>query len=245
MLSDALNLFIPFAQEPELHDVSDPDFHDFDVDRKQECFKVGQVWAVYDTVDAMPRFYARISKVFSRGFKVRITWLESHPVDDDEIEWVNKELPISCGNFKLGQSEETEDHLMFSHIMSWEKGRGRQFLKIYPMKGETWALFKDWDIKWDSCSERKYKFDFVEVLSEYDGALGVRVAYLGKLKGFTCVFAQKLESELQIPPGELLRFSHRVPSFKLTGEERENVPRGSLELDPASISSDLEEISLP
>ncbi|GAB2295064.1 hypothetical protein Dimus_029246 [Dionaea muscipula] len=235
------------APEPEIHAVPDPDFHDFDDGRKEECFKVGQIWAVYDTVDAMPRFYARISKVFSSGFEVRITWLEPHPVHEDEIEWVNKDLPFSCGNFKLGYSEDTKDCHMFSHVMTWGKGSGRRTFKICPKKGETWALFRDWDIKWDSCSnsKRKYEFDFVEVLSDYDGVVGVCVAYLGKLKSFTSVFVRKLENELQIPPRELLRFSHRVPSFKLTGVEEETVPRGSLELDPAAILMDLEEISLP
>lgn len=240
------------APELELHDVPDPDFHDFDVGRKQDCFIVGQLWAAYDTVDAMPRFYARISKVFSPGFKVRITWLEPDPVDEDEIEWVSRDLPFSCGKFKSGHSEDTTDHLMFSHVMSWEKGSGRLSYKIYPRKGETWALFKGWDIKWDhieidssSVTERKYEFDFVEVLSDYDGNCGVRVAYLKKLKGFTCVFVRIMENELQIPPSELLRFSHRVPSFKLTGEERDGVPRGSLELDPAALPANLVEVSLP
>lgn len=39
----------------------------------------------------------------------------------------------------------------------------------------------------------------------------------------------------EIPPRELFRLSHMIPSFKLTGEEREGVQKGSFDLDPASL----------
>lgn len=100
----------------------EPEFYDFDKEKKEGCFSVGQIWALYDTLDAMPRFYARIRKVFSSGFKLRITWLEPDPDDENEVEWVNEGLPVSCGKFKHGVSEITEDRLMFSHLLYWEKG---------------------------------------------------------------------------------------------------------------------------
>ncbi|KAL2458572.1 J domain-containing protein [Forsythia ovata] len=36
--------------------------------------------------------------------------------------------------------------------------------KVYPRKGETWAVFKNWDRNWFSDSERRrnYEFEFVE-----------------------------------------------------------------------------------
>ncbi|CDY27812.1 BnaA05g32210D [Brassica napus] len=43
---------------------------------------------------------------------------------------------------------------------------------------------------------------------------------------------------MMIPSDEMLRFSHRVPSFKLTGDEEKGVPAGSFELDPAAIPKD-------
>ncbi|KAJ8434950.1 hypothetical protein Cgig2_025986 [Carnegiea gigantea] len=233
--------------EPTFHEYPDPEFCDFDKDREEHCFKASQVWAAYDTVDAMPRFYARIRKVFSPRFKLQITWLEPDPVDEDGIMWAESELPFSCGKFKFGNSEYTEDRLMFSHLVSWDKGSGRDSIKIYPGKGETWALFKNWDAKWYLLSEkeRKYEYEFVEVLSEYDETVGTRVAHLGKLKGFASLFCKMGENEIQIPPAEVLRFSHRVPSYRMTGDERKDVPKGSFELDPASITMKLEEVSLP
>ncbi|CAL5337810.1 unnamed protein product [Camellia sinensis] len=244
-----LNSIPNVATDPEIYEYPDPDFSDFDKDRKQECFAVGQTWAVYDTLDAMPRFYARIKKVFSPGFRLKITWLEPDPDDEDEIKWVEKGLPASCGNFKHGNTENTEDHPMFSHLILWEKGSRRDTYKIHPRKGETWALFKNWDIKWNSDPEsRKYEFEFVEVLSDYTEGIGVSVAYLRKLRGFSCLFCRTVKDgtdSFQVPPNQLFRFSHRVPSFQMSGEERKDVPRGSFELDPACLPMNIEEIDAP
>lgn len=119
---------------------------------------------------------------------------------------------------------------------------------IYPRKGDIWALFKDWSISWSSDPElhREYKFEFVEVLSDYDERIGIKVAYLVKLKGFVSLFYRsrnKGKNSFEIPPKKLLRFSHRIPFQRMTGKERENVPVGSCELDPASVpSSNVEEI---
>ncbi|PSR85166.1 DnaJ subfamily B member like [Actinidia chinensis var. chinensis] len=237
------------ATDPKVYEYPDPDFSDFDKDRKEGCFAAGQIWAVYDSLDAMPRFYAQIRKVLSRWFKLRITWLEPEPDDEDEIKWVDEGLPASCGKFKLGTSENAEDHPMFSHLVSWEKGSSRDTYKIYPRKGETWALFKNWDIKWhsDLDCKRKYEFEFVEVLSDYAESVGVSVAYLGKLRGFSCLFCRTTKEGIdscQIPPNQLFRFSHRVPSFQMRGDEREDVPKGSFELDSACLPTNLEEIDV-
>ncbi|KAL8128641.1 hypothetical protein V2J09_017796 [Rumex salicifolius] len=221
----------------QMQDVPDNDFNDFEQIRKESNFKVNQIWAAYDTVDAMPRFYAIIKRVYSPGFKLRITWLEPDPDEKDARCWANNDLPFSCGKFVLQHSETTEDLLMFSQSMCWEKGDGKGSIIIYPKKGETWALFRDWHVDWMSNphNSRKFECEFVEILSDYDGSVGIRVAVLGKLKGFSSLFCRKGRDEIHIPPSEYLRFSHRVPSYRMTGEEGEAVPKGSFELDPASI----------
>ncbi|KAK9664280.1 hypothetical protein RND81_14G030500 [Saponaria officinalis] len=232
---------------PTYLEYPDPEFFDFDKSREEHCFKVGQLWAAYDTVDAMPRYYAKIKKIFSSGFKLQITWLEPDPDDDFGIEWTNSELPFSCGKFMIGDTENTEDRLMFSHVVSGCKSNGRNYFTIYPKVGETWAIFKNWDAKWCSIPEKEWKFeyDLVEILSEYDSIVGIRVAPLVKLKGFASLFIRKSVNEMQIKPSEILRFSHMVPSYRTTGDERKDVPKGSIELDPASTTMNLEEITLP
>ncbi|MED6156944.1 hypothetical protein PIB30_018866 [Stylosanthes scabra] len=227
----------------------DPEFSDFDKDKKEESFKPGQIWAVYDMTDGMPRFYALIKKVMSPGFKLQITWFEPDPVDDDEISWSIKQLPIACGKFKLGSLDFIEGHETFSHRIICQKV-GRTFFYVYPRKGETWALFKNWDIKWhkDPESHRKFEFEFVEILSEYFEGEGVTVASLAKLKGFVSLFYPIMKDGkpyFQIPAAQLFRFSHRVPSFRMTGKERVGVPAGSMELDPVSLPRNMDEIDVP
>ena len=219
----------------------DPDFNDFDKGRKAEHFAAGQIWAAYDVLNAMPRFYARIKKVLSPGFKLQITWLEPDPKDENEIKWNSGELPFSCGKFKYGNSEKTENRLIFSHLVTWEKDSIRDTFIIYPRKGETWALFQNWDIRW-SCDpaghrQSEYEYEFVEILSDYAADVGIHVALLSKVKGFVSVFRrmEKLgKKTFLVPPGELLRFSHMIPSYKMKGDER-GVPPGSFELDPAAL----------
>ncbi|KAK7292325.1 hypothetical protein RIF29_08103 [Crotalaria pallida] len=226
----------------------DAEFSDFDKDRKKEQFAVGQVWAMYDTADGMPRFYALILKVLSPGFKLQIAWFEPRPDDKDEMNWANEGLPVACGKFKLDSTDITDDHMSFSHQVLFEN-IGRNAFKVYPRKGETWALFKNWDIKWyaDVESHQQYEFEFVEILSDYVEGEGVFVAYLTKLKGFVSLFSRVVKEDVrsfQIPPAELFRFSHRIPSFKMTGREGVGVPVGSYELDPASFPMNIEEIAV-
>ncbi|KAI7750191.1 hypothetical protein M8C21_026288 [Ambrosia artemisiifolia] len=231
--------------EPELVDCPDQEFCNFDKDKEEHCFAVDQIWACYDSVDGMPRFYAQIRKVYSSEFRLRFTWLESEPKDDLEIKWVEEGLPVACGEFVCGEAEETRDRLMFSHqVVYTKKGGSKVSYAVSPQKGETWALYKDWDIKWslDPESHKKFKFDIVEILSVHDDC--VTVAFLLKVKGFTSVFQRGIYSgvaEHTIPSNERFRFSHRIPSAKLNGTERAGVPTGSFELDMASLPSDLED----
>ncbi|KGN66129.1 uncharacterized protein LOC101213491 [Cucumis sativus] len=220
---------------------ADPEFSDFDTDKGKDCFAVNQVWAIYDTVDGMPRFYARIRKVFSPEFKLQISWFEPHPDDKGEIEWCDAELPIACGKYTLGGSELTAELPMFSHMVHCPKqGASKSSYFMYPRKGETWALFKDWDIRWSSEPEKHvaFEFEFVEILSDYVEGVGISVAFMDKVKDFVCLFhttEKHRQNSFKIPPNELYRFSHQIPSVRMTGKERKGVPKGSFELDPAAL----------
>lgn len=218
----------------------DPEFSDFDQDKGENCFAVNQVWAIYDSTCGMPRFYARIKKVFSPEFKLQITWFEPDPDDKDEIDWCDAELPVACGKYTLGGTEETVDLPMFSHLIHCPKRGPRRAYLMYPRKGETWALFKNWDIRWSSDPENhaSFEYEFVEILSDFVEDAGISVAYMDKVKGFVCLFQTTEEHKLssfQIPPKHLYRFSHQIPSFRMTGKERKGVPKGSFELDPSAL----------
>ncbi|XP_033147786.1 protein split ends [Brassica rapa] len=208
-------------EDPEPYSCPDADFNTFN-NNTISSFAVGQVWALYDPSDEMPRYYARIRKVLEPKLRVGIRWLESKPA------------PIACGEFKYGEKT-TSSHLMFSHEMHHVR-TGKKTVSINPRKGETWALFRD-------CKQHKrpYGYEFVQIESELDSDHGVGVAYLGRVEGFTSVYELAEQHgllKMMIPSDEMLRFSHRVPSFKLTGDEKKGVPAGSFELDPAAIPKD-------
>lgn len=239
----------PFEDPPELYECPDPEFSDFDKHREESCFAVDQIWACYDTADGMPRFYCQIRKVLSPEFELRCTWLEANPEDQGDMEWVEAELPAGCGKFRRGSSQNTTDRLTFSHLVQCEKGKRGAFI-VYPRKGETWALFKNWDITWSSDPEKhsKYKYEIVEVLSDFVKDVGIKVNYLDKVSGFVSLFQPTSQTKVGsfiVKPNELYKFSHRIPSFRMSGTEKEGVPVGSFELDPASLPLNPDDIWYP
>ncbi|CAF1697864.1 unnamed protein product [Brassica oleracea] len=218
-------------------------FNDFEKLRKEVNFLVGQTWALYDQVDGMPRLYARIRKVSIPSFGLRITHLEPDPDDEREMLWFEQDLPVSAGQFRLGKNENMKDCSMFSHVIHCKEGGNTGHLTVSPRKGETWALFKNWDIiNWSSepDSHGSYKYDIVEILSDTtDGADGVSVAFLHKAKGFASVFFRMGTGDdsdiIQILPQNIYQFSHMIPSFKLTGFEAKGLPKDAYELDQAAL----------
>ncbi|XP_047155876.1 uncharacterized protein LOC124826947 [Vigna umbellata] len=231
---------------PNILSCFDAEFNDFEMDKEADRFGVNQIWAAYDSGDAMPRFYAIVKKVLS-PFMLKITWLEADPDDDEELDWQDADLPIACGKFRLGSSQKTTDRTMFSHQVRCVKETGRGSYMVYPRKGETWAIFRDWDINWSSDPNKHlaYDYDYVEILSDFSENVVIAVAYLGKVKGFVSLFQQTSENgavNFYVRPHELYRFSHQIPSYKMSGNEREGVPRGSFEFDPAALPSNLFEV---
>ncbi|CAI9102367.1 OLC1v1000628C1 [Oldenlandia corymbosa var. corymbosa] len=219
------------------------EFNNFDLLREASCFEIGQIWACYED-EGLPRFYAQIRKVYSiNPFKVRMTWLEADPDDEDENDWVKRDLPVGCGKFKLGDSLSETNVCVFSHQMDCKmvsKKGGRVTFMVYPRKGETWALFKDWNIRWSTDEYKKCKYEIAEVVSEFVEGVGIEVVFLEKLNGFVSLFERRNKNgavSVLVPATEIFRFSYRIPSFKMTGQEKEGVLEGSLELDPAGLAN--------
>lgn len=221
----------------------DPEFFDFDRCRDVSMFAVDQIWALYDDRDGMPRYYARIRRIDTTNFRVQFTWLEHDAKNEEEDKWTDEELPVACGNFFLGKTVVSQDALMFSHIVSWVKGRKRSSYEIYPRKGEVWALYKGWSMQWSSDADkhRAYEYEAVEILSNFTVEAGAAVGPLVKIKGFVSLFAKvKEKPSFVIPPSEMLRFSHSIPFFRTKGDEKVGVAGGFLELDTASLPSNLD-----
>lgn len=219
----------------------DPEFYNFDTDRDQSKFAVDQIWAVYDDDDGMPRYYALILKVFAPGFKLKYTWLEYNPTSLAEKSWAKARLPTACGNFKTGKVRSTTCQLMFSHLIFGERGSGSTY-DIFPKKGEIWALFSDWDMQWSSGEQipKKYAYEYVEIHSDYVPGQNFTVGHLVKVEGFLYLFTRAREKGFSVVPSEhFLKFSHRIPFFKVT-VERDGIPQDSFELDPAALPQNVE-----
>jgi hypothetical protein len=111
--------------------------------------------------------------------------------------------------------------LTYFPIVNWIKGP-RGIIKITPNNALT-------------PNDVTYKYEIVEVIDDFTKEQGVNVIPLLKLADFKAVFHRHTCPDVvrRIPKEELFRFSHQVPSCLLTGEERNDAPKGCHELEPA------------
>lgn len=227
-------------EESEKFSVPDSDFHDFDEDRKEKDVKAGQIWASYDDVDGLPRFYFKVKEVQSQSpFRVSICWLELQNLTTEQE--VLKRLGFSptCGNcFKFTTTQTLNSMNMFSHLLKWEKG-SKGTVIIYPSKGDVWALFRNWkpSLRYKKKSSLQ-DYDMVEVLTDFNKQSGISVARLEKLPNYKTLF-KRSETSLKIPAAELCRFSYQVPAYKLREDEAPDNQKGCWDLDPASVPMNL------
>ncbi|MCO5564376.1 hypothetical protein L7F22_018036 [Adiantum nelumboides] len=203
--------------------VPDSDVFNFDNGRQEGCFEAGQIWAIYDDDDGLPRFYAHITKVISvHPFHVLMRWLYPAKTVSAEVKaWTDAGFAYTCGEFILGKTLTRKKVGMFSHIMAHETGELSRTIRIYPQKGDVWALYK----VWKPCKGKTRKCEAVVVLSHYSEEVGVQVATLFKVDGYKSIYCRRgTEGFRNIPSSELLRFSHQVPAHYLIGDELSHLP---------------------
>ncbi|GFY91992.1 heat shock protein DnaJ with tetratricopeptide repeat-containing protein [Actinidia rufa] len=204
-------------------------FHNFNGDKSEGKFKLHQIWALYNE-DGLPKNYAQVKKIKSDPFILHVDMLEECTISKDRAQ------TVCCGTFKLQTGKaRVFSPSSFSHLVRPEC-IGKNEFKIFPRVGEVWALYKDWNAD-ASCSDlKKGKYQIVEVFEENGNCM--KVSFLIQLNGFKSVFKtprrHRSSSVMEIPLVELARFSHQIPSFKLT-EEKNGLLRGCWELDPAAI----------
>ncbi|MED6215962.1 hypothetical protein PIB30_003165 [Stylosanthes scabra] len=224
--------------------VPDSDFHDFDKDRSEECFKPKQIWALYDEEDGMPRLYCLIREIISVDpFKIHISYLSSKTDSEfGSVNWLDSGFTKSCGNFRAWNSDVVDQVNIFSHLLSKEKAGRGGCVRLYPRSGDIWAVYRNWSPDWNRSTpdEVRHQYEMVEVLDDYSEELGVCVSPLIKLAGYKTVYQRNTDKSAirWIPRREMLRFSHQVPSWLLKGEA-ENLPERCWDLDPAATPDDL------
>ncbi|GFZ21857.1 DNAJ heat shock N-terminal domain-containing protein [Actinidia rufa] len=230
-------------QDLEAFEIPDPEFYDFYSEKLPEKFRVGQVWALYSDEDGLPKYYAQIKKIGPPSkFRLDITWLVASVPPNNAIQWVDKNMPICCGRFRLteGRSVTYIETGTFSHKLKVEHTGEKDEYTIFPRKDEVWALYKNWNAGMTCSDLESCEYDIVQILKENDAEIKVLVLEL--VNGFKTVFKaqtrQRSPLTMKFSQKELLRFSHQIPAFRLT-EERGGSLRGYWELDPAALPVNL------
>ncbi|KAK9985178.1 hypothetical protein SO802_034703 [Lithocarpus litseifolius] len=230
----------------EIMSVEDSDYYDFDKDRVEKSFKRGQVWAIYDDDDGMPRHYGLIDEVVSvNPFEVKMSWLDFQSNGDEGlIIWEKMGFHISCGRFKVARKTSINSVNVFSHIVDCERA-AREVYRIYPRKGSVWALYNDAAVDAEGrnlSAKDKRCYDIVVFLTSFSEIHGLSMAYLEKVDGFKTVFKRREigSHAIRCLEGDDVRlFSHQIPARKLSGNEAPELLKDCWELDPASLPSDL------
>ncbi|XP_027360945.1 J protein JJJ2 [Abrus precatorius] len=233
--------------ELEVMAVVDSDFYDFDTDRVERSFKKGQVWAVYDDDDGMPRHYALIDETVSvNPFEVKISWLDLQNNGDGKIVSRNKTgFHVSCGRFKVVNRKASINSVnIFSHVVDCDRA-AREVYKVYPKKGSVWALYGEATLDAGGrnfTQEDKRCYDIVVFLTSYSEINGLSMAYLEKVDGYKTVFKRQEKGSHAIRflgKDDMWLVSHQIPARKLPCDETPELLKDCWELDPASLPSDL------
>ncbi|KAE8055704.1 hypothetical protein FH972_012528 [Carpinus fangiana] len=234
------------SEDLEIMPVEDSDFYDFDKDRVERSFKKGQVWAVYDDDDGMPRHYGLIDEVVSvNPFEVKMSWLDLQSNGDEKLICLEKTgFHISCGRFKVAWKTSIISLNVFSHIMDCERA-AREIYRIYPKKGSVWALYNDAALdaegRYLSVKDKRC-YDIVLFLTSYSEIHGLSMAYLEKVDGFKTIFKRReigCHAIRCLEKDDVGLFSHQIPARKLSGDEAPELLKDCWELDPASLPPDL------
>nr|DAD30039.1 TPA_asm: hypothetical protein HUJ06_031507 [Nelumbo nucifera] len=208
----------------EIMAVDDSDFYDFDKDRTERSFKKGQVWAVYDDDDGMPRHYGLIDEVVSvNPFEVKMSWLDLQSNGDGALNcWGKLDFHTSCGRFKVSRKDSIGSVNIFSHLVECERA-AKEIYRIYPKKGSIWAVYNDGVFGGSEGNmlplDKRY-YSIVIFLTSYSEMHGLSMAYLEKVEGFKTIFKRReigCHAIRWLEKDDIHLFSHQIPARKISG----------------------------
>ncbi|XP_055961107.1 uncharacterized protein LOC126673443 [Mercurialis annua] len=197
----------------------------------QNDFLPGQVWAVYWGNDFLPRNYVRINNVMSKT-RIYVTFLEPDLVLDHATEWSRHDLPRAHGTFKVGGQSANIEMSLFSHLVKCEENTSKSSYKIYPQKGEIWAISRGYNTKQKICQ-------IVKILSEFSEGDWIKVSRLGEVKGCLTFFQVQQHDGFDlvslVSRADMFRFSHKIPASKVPGIGKYGIPDDSWHLEPLAL----------
>ena len=165
--------------------------YDFRMEKSEDKFRVGQVWALFSSKDGMPKDFAVIKKIdAASSFRVHVANLEACSPQD-----INR--PTACGIFQVNSREIRVLSLAsFSHRLIVDPC-GKNKYKIFPRKDENWAIYKNGNPRLTSSCKDGNECDFVEVLEGSD--LIAKVAMLNQINGYDKFFWALRGDIVEIP----------------------------------------------
>ncbi|KAL5717348.1 hypothetical protein ACHQM5_010366 [Ranunculus cassubicifolius] len=200
-------------------------------------FAKDQVWVIYDDPDSMPRRYVVVNNVIS-ATEVCTTFLEPHPELNDDMYWVDKNLPLVCGLFRAGRTTIIKMP-QFSHVVACEMNAKKSLYTIHPKKGEIWAMYKMWHPKWKKSDYQNNQCQIVEVVSDFSQGTEMSIASLVEVQGYTTFFHRQVSNGFElirnIPRTDMLSFSHQIPCFVVPSIECHGLPKSALHLEPDAL----------
>lgn len=203
-------------------------------------FSEEQVWAIFSGPDSMPRSYVKIINIISETH-VRVSFLEPHPMNDEEIQWIEEDLIFSCGVFRRSADTYIMHTSNFSHIVKCDWSARKNYYRILPRKGEIWAICKSRGMKSNKAEYYRDEFRMVEILSDYlSEERRINVGSLTEVEGSLTFFQRQFHDGFRLTKwitwSEMLGFSHRVPAYHVTGHEGQpGLPEVMFQLEPSAL----------
>lgn len=201
-------------------------------------FSTGQVWAAYYGEDLMPRRYARLNCVISEN-EVSVTFLEPQLDYSNDFNLKKAMVPVVCGIFQAKETNVNLNISQLSHQVKCQMSTTRPIFKIYPMKGEVWAMYQNWSCKWGAGDYENYKCWIVEILSDLSIDERMVVVKLGEVKGCLTFFQRTqrdgFDMSRVVLKTDILGFSHQIPAFRVPGIGRYGIPENSWHLEPNAL----------
>ncbi|XP_047341831.1 uncharacterized protein LOC124945432 [Impatiens glandulifera] len=205
----------------------------------QKSLVKGEVWAIYQGKDSMPRRYVRINTNSNSGNQVDVTFLEHEAILDHEMTWNEESVPIACGMYSASGNNKTLKISRFSHLVRCQFSTIKSVYRIYPMKGEIWGMYKNWKQNWNLQDYKNCRYEIVEILSSLSEGSGIMVAKLAEVKGCLTFFQRVKNNGYDltrvVTKAEIHSFSHRIPSFRVPGIQLYGIPESSYHLEPNAL----------
>ncbi|KDP24612.1 hypothetical protein JCGZ_25528 [Jatropha curcas] len=232
-------------RDSEIMTIEDSEFYDFNRDRGERSFRKGQVWAIYDDDDGLPRCYGLIEEVISLNpFQVKLSWLDLQS-DGDEglIGWKKKGFHVPCGRFKVSRKTTIKSLNVFSHVVDCERA-AREVYRIYPVKGSVWALHNEVNFgaeERNTSARDKECFEIVVILTSYSEMYGLSIACLERVEGYNTVYKRRevgVHAIRRLEKDDVRLLSHQIPARKLSDDEVPARLKDFWELDPALLPLD-------